>query len=345
MGLPKRLAVKAGLFVLSLFAVLVAEFLFFQIDQVDLSCPSNLGYNVCWFRQYLLPVTGAGFTIRVNHIVASSYGYGQPVWTRFLDYLRLMLTGNFGINVSNVTSGWVASTISQRLPFTALLASSVVAVVVVVSRALGLSAPAGRAKRLSLLPAVAFALVGVGLPFIFLFSLWNTIHPPGLTQFAPLLGHLVPSGYVTVAVSAYMLSGPAYYGAILWSMLVPFLEVAAIVFLTLLLVRFLFGGPVSFMTAFVMVLISSIFWTMLLETVFGWPGLGQALYFSWVGPDYPLEQAVVFEMLAIPLAVVFALWCTNDILSALRAPPVTMGQGSGAAPPEQPPSSAPSTEV
>ena len=347
MDLLRRLAVKAGLFVLSLFAILVAEFLFFQID---LSCASNFGsltYNQCWSSYYLPPLPPKNenvsiIIVQIGSRVRSAYGVGQPVWIRFIDYLRLMLTGNFGYNVSNVISGWVPATISQRLPFTALLSFSVAAVVVVLNLVLGLSAFAGRAKRLSPLPVVAFALAGVGLPVTFLWGLWSAIHPGGLTWFASLLPHLVPSGYVTVASSTYMSSGLAYYGAVLQSMLAPFLEAAAMVFLTILLVRFLLRGPASFMTTLTLVLVSSSLWTMLLEMVFDWPGLGEAMYLGWNPIDYPLEQALVFEVLVIMLVVVFAFWCAEDIVSALRTPSVTTTQDSGGTPAEQPSVSAPS---
>lgn len=334
-GLPKRLAVKAVLFVVSLFVVLVAEFLFFQ---VDLSCPSSLApltYNQCWMSDYAPPPPRGSSSVLVSEIdlhIEAAYGYGQPVWVRFLDYLRLMLTGNFGYNIGNVVSGEVGSTISQRLPFTALLAFSVGALVITAVIVLGLAAPEGREKRLSPLPAVAFVLAGVGLPVAFLWSIWSAIHPGGFTLFASLLGHLVPTSptfYVPVATATFMKSGLAYYGALLGSMRAPFAEAVAIVFLTVLLVRFMFRGPMRFMTTFVMVLACSILWCMVLENVFAWPGLGQALYFSWVIVDLPLEQAIVFEMLVVPLAIVFVAWCIEDIILTLRAPPVPVDQGTG----------------
>ena len=343
MDLLRRLAIKAGLFVLSLFVILVAQFFLFQID---ISCP-GFTYNMCWSAHYLPPPPPRQANVsviihRITSQVEGAYGFGQPVWIRFLDYLKLMLTGNFGYNVGPSTfQGEVASTISQRLPFTALLAFSVAAVVVIVSLVLGISALAGRARRLSPVPAIAFALAGVGLPLFLFWSLWRTTHPGGPTWLVALFSHLVPAGYVPVGTSAFMKTGTAYYGALFGSMLAPFAEAAAIVFLTALLVRLLYRGSMRFMTALVMVLASSILWVMLLEVVFAWPGLGQALYFSWITFDYPLEQAVVFEMLVIPFAIVFVTWCLEDILVALRALPVTVGRGSGVNQPNQPSSSAP----
>ncbi len=328
---------------MSLFVILVAQFFFFQIE---ISCP-GLTYNMCWSAHYLPPPPPRQANVsviihRITSQVEGAYGFGQPVWTRFLDYLKLMLTGNFGYNVGPSSfQGEVASTISQRLPFTALLAFSVAAVVVVASLVLGISALAGRARRLSPVPAVAFALAGVGLPLFLFWSLWRTIHPGGPTWLVPLFSHLVPAGYVPVGTSTLMKTGTTYYGALFGSMLAPFAEAAAIVFLTMLLIWLLYRGSIRFMTAFVMVLVSSILWVMLLEVVFAWPGLGQALYFSWIAFDYPLEQVVVFEMLVIPLAIVFVTWCLEDILVALRAPPVTVGRGSEANQPDQPSSSAP----
>jgi len=57
------------------------------------------------------------------------------------------------------------------------------------------------------------------------------------------------------------------------------------------------------------------------ETVFGWPGLGLALYRAVIGTDYPMEQAMFFIISIMVLVAVFIA----DILYGFLDPRVGSG--------------------
>jgi peptide/nickel transport system permease protein len=50
------------------------------------------------------------------------------------------------------------------------------------------------------------------------------------------------------------------------------------------------------------------------ETVFSWPGLGQAIYAGVIGVDFPLEQAMFFIITLMVLICVFIVDCTYGFL-------------------------------
>lgn len=63
--------------------------------------------------------------------------------------------------------------------------------------------------------------------------------------------------------------------------------------------------------------------TVLVETVFAWPGLGSTMIASIVGKDYPTVQGIVLVYAAMVLAVNLAV----DLLLAAVDPRSTIAEG------------------
>lgn len=317
MGLIRGLALKAALFLVVLLIVIGVEFILFQGYFV--SCPSNVTSDQCWMNSYLPEMpphasNATGFLLHIRQNTVNAYGFGQPVWVRFLDYCSLMLTSNFGYNAGNGVGGTVYSTISDRLPYTILLVFSSTLAISAIYEVLRIVSHKNKSRRLSLPPIAGFLILNAVASGVFVWGMYAALHPGGNGWINALLTHAVPPWYVPFGVATILKTGFAYDAALLQALSLPFFTLTIVGLLSLLLVRLANRGPVHYLTAFSLSLMSVLSWSLVVEPVFVWPGLGQAIYLSEAFLDLPLEQAAVFEISLIALNTIFWIYVGRDIL-------------------------------
>jgi len=231
--------------------------------------------------------------------MAEQLGYRRPMWEQFADYLGGVVTGDFGISVTQ--SRPALDVVLDRLPATLLLTS--VAIVIVVSCSVPLALIAARANGGwpdQVITSVSTALASmpsfwVAIALIFVFSVelrwlptggyggyggWRELILPSVALSALPLGHatLVLNSamrsefsqyYVTVARAKGLRESSVAYRHVLRN--------AALVLATQLgfLIIGLTNGAV------------------LVETVFAWPGLGLTGLQAVQQRDLPVITAVV----------------------------------------------------
>jgi peptide/nickel transport system permease protein len=248
----------------------------------------------------------------------ASLGLDDPLWQQYLAFLKHLFTGSLG---TSITTGLpVSDVIRDRLPATVELAVAAFLVAVLIALPLGLAmgvlTRAGRRPRAELgftstavvLAAIPEFLLAVGLVYVFAVSL----------HWFPVAGRGSVASYVLPVLSLAI--GPAAVLAricrveLLAVLQTDYLRTArakrlpaAKVYLrhalpnavtaTITLGGLLLGGMVA--------------GTVLVENVFGWPGLGSTIVSSIVAKDYPLVQGVVLVygvgVLLVNLAVDVAL--------------------------------------
>jgi ABC-type dipeptide/oligopeptide/nickel transport system permease component len=317
--LLKGLFLKLAYFCLVLLVVIAAMFLVFQVYLV--SCPGFTAAQ-CWVAHYVPPPPAkepANETVVLKMIqgVKGSYGFGQPIWVKVLDYYHLMLTSNYGYNVGNTPPlqfpFYVSTTVSDRLPYTFILALSSALAVLAIGVALRMVSRGARNKRLTPPPIGAFLLMNAALAGVFVWGMHAAI-PPGESNWVnAFLGRAVPSWYYPFAQATLLKSGLAYDVAYLEAVSVPFVALTLVGVLSLALVRLANRGPVHYMTAFSASLVSVLCWSLVVEPITEWPGLGQAFYLSEVIIDLPLEQAAVFEAALAALLTIFVVYVARDV--------------------------------
>ena len=229
-------------------------------------------------------------------------------------------------------SGAVLATISTRLPYTVFLlgASTVAAFVIGVGMGVITAAKRGKPVDISSLATLLFLNA---LPVFFLGTMLE------LGQF--LLTH---TSYPSLGVTTVGRSGLEYFSGLLSSFFLPFLTLtlASIggVFLTqravmidtmsedYILMARAKGLPESTVlykhgfrnavlpiaTLFALSVGFILSGAVITETVFGWPGLGQAIYQGVVATDFPLEQAMFFIISLMVLVAVFVADITYGFL-------------------------------
>jgi peptide/nickel transport system permease protein len=255
--------------------------------------------------------------IRLNTV--NAYGVGQPIWVRFADYYLLMLTSNFGYNVGSGfgVAGPVYSTISNRLPYTILLVFSSTLAVSAIYEVLRIVSHAKESRRLSLPPIAGFLILNGVVSGVFVWGMNAALHQGGSNWINDLLSHAAPRWYVPFGAGTLLKSGVAYDAAVLEALSLPFVTLTIVGLLILFLVRLANRGPLHYLTAFSFSLMSVLAWSLVVEPVFSWPGLGQAVYFGEVLLDLPLEQAAVFGISLIALDTIFLVYVGRDIMGFL----------------------------
>ena len=301
-GLAARVGLRLAHRAVQLAAVLVAAgTLFFVLVRLSAS-PAAL-------------LAGAGASQAQVQAASLGYGLDRPILSQYLTFLVRGLRLDFG--QSPVHQALALEVVRQRLPATLVLSASVLALTGLVAVSLGvwLGLRAGRpehgwAFRLLLtgqsLPALAVGLVlfqvfgstpasAAGSPLRFGLSVLT------LTWWlVPRVARYTAGTVAAAAHQSWVLTARAMGATsreLLWSHVLPN---------SLLVTLALAGVQVAF-------LLSS---TVVVEWLFGWPGLGELLAGSLRTGDFPVVEATVF-MIAI---VVFAVYAAVDLALAAADP-------------------------
>lgn len=250
-------------------------------------------------------------------------GLNLPIWEQYLDFWRGLLTGDLGDSFSLQIP--VTTVIAQRLPATLELAILALVVMLAAAVPIGIAVAAftrgGRHRGFDLVYTTAsglFAvipefLVGVALVYIFAVS----------TQLLPVAGRSGPESYIlpVLALSIGSIAGMS-----------RIVRTEALVVLDqdymrtarskrmpawrLYLKHALPNLLTSALTIGGLVLGALIAGTVLVETIFSWPGLGLTIVDSIRNKDFPLAQGVVIVYGLIVLLVTLIV----DILLVLLDP-------------------------
>lgn len=236
------------------------------------------------------------FDAETLEAMAEQLGYRRPMWEQFADYVAGVLTGDFGISVSQ--SRPALDVVLDRIPATLLLTAVAVGLVVLLSVPLALIAARSNGRWADqAITSVATALASmpsfwIAIALIFVFSVefrwlptggyggWRELILPAIALSALPLGHstlVLQSAmrsefsqyYVMVARAKGLREGTIAYRHVLRN--------AALVLATQLgfLIINLTNGAV------------------LVETVFAWPGLGLTGLQAVQQRDLPVVTAVV----------------------------------------------------
>jgi peptide/nickel transport system permease protein len=266
-------------------------------------------------------IAGMGATPEQLAAVREQYGLDAPLWQQFLVYLRSMVTLDFG---DSITTGDPAmSLVLERLPHTLQLALMAMALSLAIAIPVGTWLGARPERPLQRLASGAvFVLQGspgfvLALLLIQLFAVellwlpsvgysardWQTWVLPtvSLAMFsAPSLIRVLAANIRETLREDYVRTALAFGASprtVLWHHVLPnaLLGVAA-------LAGVQFAGLLS--------------GSAVIETIYGWPGLGSLLLESVSSLDFPVVQAEVFVIALL----VFTVNALTDLLFKMLDP-------------------------
>ncbi|GAC1346892.1 MAG: ABC transporter permease [Acetobacteraceae bacterium] len=291
----------------------------------------------------LVALSGEFSTAETKHAIEALYGLDRPVAEQYLLYMGRVLHGDLG--VSYVYKQGVLAVILDRLPATLLLMSSALAVSSLLGIGLGLAAAgrpgaaAGQAIRAGMFAAFAVPMFWSAqlLALLFAYGLgWFPVQgmrdiradSHGLAAVLDLARHLV---LPVIAVSLHDLAlvtavtrarvrdemGQQYYITALAKGLGERVARRRHALRNALLpIVTLIGGRVAALLA----------GAVLVETVFGWPGLGQLIVAASLNRDYPLVLGLFLCISGLTLLANLV----TDLLYPWIDPRIRLGSRAGA---------------
>jgi len=229
-------------------------------------------------------------------LLKQQLGLDQPLPVQYWVFITNALQGNLGKSIAD--KGDVASLIASRFPNSLLIGAPALALSTVLGIALGIAAAVSRNTWVDKLVRV-IAVLGQSMPsfwlaimLIFTFSVllrWLPTSGMGspdhyvlpvavLTFFAlPMRMRLMRSSLLDILGTEYVKQARAKglsEGAVIW--------------------RHALKNALSpQLTSFGLTLAFAITGSVVIETVFAWPGLGQLAYQAMLSRDYPLIQGTV----------------------------------------------------
>jgi len=348
-GLRRYVARKTVFALLGLLAVTVLCFVIFQILPLIVSCPGRTqGQCLNALYEPSPPLLGGPSIAAEYQSFQQAWGFFQPIPVRLLLYIRNMFTFNFGYN-----TGWaytsqhswvpVSYTVEHKLPFTLLLLVSATMVAGLAGTGLATIA-ASRRGRIMEVSMQAVSLLVLSLPVFFL---------GGLVEMGEALmtPHAIgPSPLACCGANEYV---PSFVldASLLKAFLLPFLTLTLVgvccVFLIQrqssvrgpglehlllerakgvpereVLLRHAFrerGHPPG--RTFAVSLGAIVSAAIVIETVFNWPGLGQAFFMGELSFDLPLMQTIFF---ILAVGTILAKYFF-DVVSGLSDPRTAVG--------------------
>lgn len=254
-------------------------------------------------------------------------GLNDPLFTQYGHFLYGLVTGDLGVSFQSRLP--VGQVIGQRLQQTLELAVLAFGLTIVIAVPVGLAmavlTQAGRRRRAELgftstavvVAAVPDFLIAAALVYVFGVSL----------ELLPIAGQSGPSSYILPVLALAL--GPA--AAIARIVRVETLAVLGADYIRTARAKRLRGWLVyvrhalpnaltATLTLAGLLLSGLVAGTVLVETVFAWPGLGQTIVSSILQKDYPMVQALVLVYGSLVLLVNLAV----DVLLAVLDPRSTI---------------------
>jgi peptide/nickel transport system permease protein len=227
----------------------------------------------------------------------AAFGFDKPLAVRYLDFLRQISFLRFGDSIRTQQPALVA--VLQRMPATLLLAFTALALATVIGLPVGMLAAVKRGT-IADAPAVLLSMVGQAMPVFWVALLLIFV-------FGVLIPVLPPSGYGTlqhlvlpsISIALFLLAGIVRVtrASVLEVLSQPFVTVVRSKGLAerLVLVKHVFrNASIPVLTQLSLQMRFVVGGSVVVESVFGWPGVGQLLAQAAYGRDFPVVIAATF---------------------------------------------------
>jgi peptide/nickel transport system permease protein len=239
---------------------------------------------------------GSNASVATVAHIRQQLGLNRPLPVQYIDYISRALHGDLGMSYKLQTP--VLSAILARFPYTAVLAAAGIAVELLIGIPVGIVA-ALRPRSIWDHSAMGFAMVGVsapqfwlGLVLLYFFGYIWPIFPLGLAQ--------GPSSIVLPAI-AVGLGGGVWYARLMRSSMLEtlgadFIRTARAKGLRRSMVVARHALPNAIAPIVTQIGLDMAYFLggiVVIETVFGWPGIGQLAYQAIENDDIPLIMGTV----------------------------------------------------
>ncbi|WP_106753231.1 ABC transporter permease [Pannonibacter carbonis] len=272
-------------------------------------------------------VLGDGITREDRELLTTYYGLDGSVWTQYLRYLAAFVDGQFGL--SFLERRPVADVVAERLWPTAQLILSATAFTLLVSIPLGILAALKRKSWVgSAVMTVAF--LGLAVPNFVLATLLVLVFAY-LLNWLPIVGNGTPAHFImpTIALSGLLIAALTRFtrNAMLDVLSQDYMRTARAKGLKerrVILKHGLGNASITLLSVIgLQVAGLAAAGSVVIESIFAWPGIGQLLVRSAILRDYPVLQ---FGVLTVAIAVI-VINAVIDIAYAYADPRIRLAKG------------------
>jgi peptide/nickel transport system permease protein len=249
--------------------------------------------------------------------IKARYNLDEPVWSRYFIWLTSAVQGDFGVVISSNQP--VSNVIVSRLPPTVLLGFLGWLIALVIAIPAGIYAAVNKdqlgddASRFLALSGISIPNFWLGLMLILIFAVWLNLFPV-LSPQKPLLSPsmlwflLLPGVTIGTAASATLMRiMRSSMAEELNKEYVTAARAKGLPERTVILKHVLRNSLISVTTVAAFLTANILAGSVVVETVFGWPGLGRELVRAVVGREINLIMAItLFTGLALIIANLLA---------------------------------------
>ena len=249
--------------------------------------------------------------------IKARYNLDEPVWSRYFIWLTSAVQGDFGVVISSNQP--VSNVIVSRLPPTVLLGFLGWLIALVIAIPAGIYAAVNKdqlgddASRFLALSGISIPNFWLGLMLILIFAVWLNLFPV-LSPEQPLLSPsmlwflLLPGITIGTAASATLMRiMRSSMAEELNKEYVTAARAKGLPERTVILKHVLRNSLISVTTVAAFLTANILAGSVVVETVFGWPGLGRELVRAVVGREVNLIMAItLFTGLALIIANLLA---------------------------------------
>jgi peptide/nickel transport system permease protein len=281
-----------------------------------------------------LAIASSNMTPEIRAELLEQYGLDQSLPVQYAKYIGELLQGNLGISFSQSIS--VTDALLERLPWTLLLVGSAIVITVALGIPLGVLAaaraggPWDRAVQVVAVTGQSLFIPSVGILLLYVFGLqlgWFPIGGAyadgvyGTDWYLSVLAHLVLPclSLVLVQLGMYVLTVRATLIEALGEDYITLARANGLPYRRVLWKHALRNALLPLTTVLgLQICLYIIAGTVLIETVYAYPGVGRGIYEAVIRLDFPVLQGA-FLMLAATVVVVNMI---TDIVYGMLDPRV-----------------------
>lgn len=272
-------------------------------------------------------VLGDGLTAADREILIRYYELDRPIWNQYLAFLRAFTDGQFGL--SFIERRPVAEIVAERIWPSAQLLMSAVAVTIVLAIPLGVVTAVWRDRWFGN-AVMALAFIGYAVPnfvlavfLVLVFAYW--------LNWLPVMGNATPAHFLlpTIVLSAALIAALMRFtrNAMLDVLGQDFMRTARAKGLperTVILRHGLGNAGITILSVVGLQIAGlAAAGSVVVESIFSWPGIGELLVSSAIRRDYPVLQ---FGVIVVAFAVILINTLT-DFAYTLVDPRMRRGAG------------------
>ena len=275
------------------------------------------------------PFNDEKLTVDQIAMLNAKYGLDKPVFIRFLNYVRNMLTGDFGVSYTISKNTPISTLLQSRLPISVRIGGQAVLLGTLVGLVLGITAALKHNTIWDTLTTV-ISVLGVSLPsYVFALALSYTLgyklqmFPLLYSINAPFESSVLP----TFALCMFTIATIARFTRtemleVLGSDYILLAESKGISGIKLILKHQLRNALIPIVTVLAPLIVGLMTGSLVIEKIFSIPGIGSLMVTAIQSNDYNVIVAIAFIYSAMYIGIMLAV----DILYGVIDPRIRLAK-------------------